>query len=469
MNGTAALLLLFAFFFGMIVLRVPVAVALGVASMVGMLVAGLDIVNAVTQLYRGLDVFVILAVPFFLAVGFLSTRTSIGDRLLEFSAFLTGRIRGSVGHLNVVVSMLFAGISGSATADTSGVGAVLIPMMRERGYSVQYAAAITAQSSVIGSIIPPSLIMIIYGAYAQVSIGALFAAGVLPGLLCGLGYMIFNYFHARKHDIDQGTSTSVVDVPVLRGGAMPSTRPLHGDTAAVADAAAATVTVERPSFVRLLGRALPPLLVPFILLGGITGGVFTATEAGVIALAYLLVLVTVFYREIGFRDVMGTARDAVEFYSLPLLAAGMATVFGFVVTVLGAPSLVRGLVEDLSLTAPMYLLFVVAIFIVVGTFLDAFPAIVLFAPIFIPGAIALEIHPLQLAIVIVMTLALGLVTPPYGLCLLIASKLAGIPATTVTRAMLPFWGITFTVIAVTVFAPDLVLALPELLYPALFR
>jgi TRAP-type C4-dicarboxylate transport system permease large subunit len=465
----ATLVLLFLFFFGMIVMRVPVAVALGVASMVGMVIAGLDIVNAVTQLYRGLDVFVILAVPFFLAVGFLATRTSIGDRLLEFSAFLTGRIRGAVGHLNVVVSMLFAGISGSATADTSGVGAVLIPMMRERGYSVQYAAAITAQSSVIGSIIPPSLIMIIYGAYAQVSVGALFAAGIVPGLLCGAGYMVFNYFHARKHDIDQGTRSTLIEVPVLSTEVPSATRPLHGVGPAGEGVEPTVVQVERPTFVRLLGRALPPLMVPFILLGGITGGVFTATEAGLIALVYLLVLATVFYRDIGLRDIMLTARDAVEFYSLPLLAAGMATVFGFVVTVLGAPNIVRGLVQDLSLTAPVFLLLVIMVFIVVGTFLDAFPAIVLFAPIFIPGALELGVHPLQLAIVIVMTLALGLVTPPYGLCLLIASKLADIPAASVTRAMLPFWGITLTVIAVCVLAPDVVLALPEVLYPALFR
>jgi TRAP-type C4-dicarboxylate transport system permease large subunit len=465
----AILVLLFLFFFGMIVMRVPVAVALGVASMVGMVIAGLDLVNAVTQLYRGLDVFVILAVPFFLAVGFLATRTSIGDRLLELSAFLTGRIRGSVGHLNVVVSMLFAGISGSATADTSGVGAVLIPMMRERGYSVQYAAAITAQSSVIGSIIPPSLIMIIYGAYAQVSVGALFAAGIVPGVLCGAGYMVFNYFHARQHDIDQGTRSTLIEVPVLSTEVPSATRPLH-DLAPVGEGVEPMVVqVERPTFIRLLGRALPPLMVPFILLGGITAGVFTATEAGLIALVYLLVLATVFYRDIGLRDIMLTARDAVEFYSLPLLAAGMATVFGFVVTVLGAPDVVRGLVQDLSLTAPVYLLLVIMVFIVVGTFLDAFPAIVLFAPIFIPGALELGVHPLQLAIVIVMTLALGLVTPPYGLCLLIASKLADIPAASVTRAMLPFWCITLAVIAVCVLAPDLVLALPEVLYPALFR
>ena len=463
------LVLLFALFFTMIVLRVPVAVALGVASMVGMVIAGLDIVNAVTQLYRGLDVFVILAVPFFLSVGFLATRTSIGDRLLEFAAMLTGRIRGAVGHLNVVVSMLFAGISGSATADTSGVGAVLIPMMRERGYSVQYAAAITAQSSVIGSIIPPSLIMIIYGAYAQVSIGALFAAGLVPGLLCGAGYMVFNYFHARKHDIDQGTTSRLVDVPVLAADDVSTTRPLATVAAGEADLATQVIQVERPPFFKLLARALPPLMVPFILLGGITAGVFTATEAGVIALAYLLVLSVVFYRDIGLREILVTARDAVEFYSLPLLAAGMATVFGFVVTVLGAPGLVRELVEDLDLTPAVYLLVVVLVFIVVGTFLDAFPAIVLFAPIFIPGAIALEIHTLQLALVIVMTLALGLVTPPYGLCLLIAAKLADIPAASVTRAMLPFWGITLVVIGVCVMAPGFVLALPELLYPALFR
>jgi len=467
---------LFIIFFGLVALRVPVAAALGLGALIGMIAADLDLLNMVSQLYRGLDVFTILAAPFFLTMGFIVNRTSIGIRLMRAAAVLVGWLPGSLGHINVVVSMLFAGLSGSATADTTGEGSVIIPMMRRRGYSPSYAAAITAITSTIGAIIPPSIIMIIYAAYASVSVSDLFLSGFLPGILLGIAYMVVNALYVRRTGVDTGFYG--VEIEELGGADPPATAPIVGaaggagnvvlERSAVAmetdvKPVAPVITKLTPRLAaRILAQALPPLLLPIIIIGGITGGAFTATEAGVIALVYLLFLVAVVYREIKVSQILPVLRDAVQFYSLPLLAAGMATVFAFVVTVLGAPDLVREFVVGLELPPFGYLIMVFVVLTVVGTFLDSIPVIVLFVPILVPGANALGIPPVQLGLIVTMTLALGLTLPPDGLCLLIAAKLAGVPVLQVARALLPFYLVTLAVIILVAVSPDFVLLLPRL-------
>ena len=456
-------------FFFLLAIRVPVAVSMAFTSLVGLAMLDLNALNAVTQLYRGLDSFVLLAVPFFLLLGLLAANSSISTRLLELSALLTARLRGGVGHLNVVLGVFMSGLSGSATADAAGVGALLIPMMKKRGYSAEYAAALTAAVSTLASVIPPSIIMIIYGAYAQVSIGALFIGGIIPGLMCAVLFMFLNYFHAARRKIDFGSRDAVSEVlgeiAVVENAT--STSSTAARTPVEVDTQPAPVPY-RPRVLTIIWRAVPALMIPILLRGGIGLGYFTATEAGLLAVIYVIVLIAVFYRELKWRAFIDTIVEAVRFYSLPLIAAGMATVLAFVVTVMGGADLVRDAVQAVDIPAWAYLLMVVVIFLIVGAFLDAFPAIVLFTPILLPGADALGIHPVQMGLIIVLTMAIGLVTPPYGLCLLITAKIAKASLLKTAVASLPFLGAMLGVVLLMVFSPEFATWLPRLVYPDLF-
>jgi tripartite ATP-independent transporter DctM subunit len=403
---------------------------------------GANPINASLQLYRGLDAFPILAVPFFLTVGILVEASSLGDRLLRLAALMVGGVRGSVGHINVTVSMLFAGISGAATADAAGIGTVMVPMMRKRGYSPEYAAAITGISAVIGAIIPPSVLMIIYGAYANVSIAGLFLGGVTPGVLLGLAYIAVNYIHCRRHNLDYG-ELDEVDIAGDQTG-----QPIgHG----------ATVLA-----------ALPALILPILIIGGITGGIFTATEAGMAALLYVLLLTMVIYRDFCPRQLYPILRRSVFFYSIVLIAGGAATVFGWVLTLLGAPDQIEWLLGIFDVGWLGYMLVSIVILLIIGTFLDPFPAIIIFAPLFLTGAAELGVDPVHFGVVVVTTLAFGMVTPPYGLVLLIVSNLAGCNVHRAAVAMVPFWLATLAVILLVAAVPSVSLWLPELLLPDLF-
>ena len=436
------LILVFVLFFGMIAIRVPVAVALALASLAGMLANGVNPMNASLQLYRGLDAFPILAVPFFLTVGILIEASSLGDRLLRLAALIVGGIRGSVGHINVTVSMLFAGISGAATADAAGIGTVMVPMMRKRGYSPEYAAAITGISAVVGAIIPPSVLMIIYGAFANVSIAGLFLGGLTPGILFGLSYMAVNYIHCRRHALDLGGPDGS---DILQRGAG-------------ADAGPGTI----------IAAAMPALALPVLIIGGITGGIFTATEAGMVALLYVLFLTVVVYRDIGANDLYPILRRSVFFYAIVLIAGGAATVFGWVLTLLGAPDLIGQVIAGFDVGAFGYILLSVVILLIIGTFLDPFPAIIIFAPLFLSGAESLGVNPVHFGVVVVTTLAFGMVTPPYGLVLLIVSNLAKCSVQRAAVAMVPFWLATLGVILLVAAVPSVSMWLPELLLPDLF-
>lgn len=468
------LFFVFLLFIALILLRVPVAIALILAALLGIVAEGMALVNVVTQIYRGLDHFTLLAVPLFLTVGFLATAGSTGQRLMELAVLLVGRLRGAAGHVNVVVSMLFAGISGSATADTAGVGAVLIPMMRKRGYPAPYSAALTAMSSVIGAIIPPSILFILYGAFAGTSVGALFLAGIIPGTMCGLSYMASNYVVARRHDVDYGSDDVLLaETDESHGG-----RGVAGPAGPSAGAAVGTtVRTEAPpisrSFklwhkLRIGVSAMPALAVPLIIILGITQGFFTPTEAGAAALIFLLAISLFLYRDISVKGVGQVFRDSVAFYSLPVLAAGAATLFGWVITLLGAQAAMRDFIDSFEVSAIGFMALAFFVFLAVGTFLDAFPAIVIFAPLFLAGAEELGIHPVLFGVIVVMTLALGLVTPPYGLCLLIASRLADVSPTAAVRALMPLWLITTAIIFIIIVFDDLALAIPRAVYPDQF-
>ena len=461
-----SILLLLGFFL-LIILRVPVAVSLALASLVGILLADLNIYNYVIKTYRGVDIFTILAVPLFLLTGFLASTTSIATRLLDFCVLVVGRLRGALGHINVLVSMLFAGITGSATADTTGIGSVLIPIMIRRGYSPAYSVAITAITSTIGVIIPPSVVMVVYGAYASVSVGAMFIGGIIPGILLGFGCMLYNHVYTTRNNIDLGLTETAAKDQALLVRSFSETVADPGSTEA-GQALSASHPKNRRSAMKVILGALPSAGIPLIILWGVTGGLFTATEAGLIAFLYALLLVVVVYREITLSRLHGILKDALKFYSLPVICAGTAVLFGWVLAYYGMGEALRNMVEALNVPGWLFLIVVFAVFLVVGTFMDGFPAIVLFAPIFLEPAYAVGIHPIQLGMVVTLTLALGLTTPPYGLCLLIACKLANENVLNSVATMLPFWLIAMAVIALCIFMPQIVLFLPRLVMPNIF-
>ncbi|MGP1396691.1 MAG: TRAP transporter large permease [Inquilinaceae bacterium] len=381
------------------------------------------------RMYNGMDSFVLLAVPIFLLAGNLINKAEVTDRLIRFALNIFGRFRGALANVNVAVSIMFAGVSGSSTADSAGVGAILIPSMKREGYPIPFAVAVTAASSVIGIIIPPSINMIVWGALTNTSIGGMFLAGIVPGFLIGLSQFAVNYWFVRKYDVP-------IHPPV----------PLREVLSSARDG--------------LLAAA-----IPVIIIGGIRIGIFTPTEAAVVAVAYALFLGFVVYRTLNGRKVLEASSATVRLASLSLFSLVGASVFGYLISFYQIPPKLMG---GITIADPTVLLIVMAIvMLIIGTFMDSLPAMAILAPLFLPLSLAAGIHPVHFGIVGVMALGFGLITPPYGLCLMIASKIGGVP---LLRAMGPtlvyLMGMLAVLFAIIVL-PELALGLPRLIAPEL--
>jgi tripartite ATP-independent transporter DctM subunit len=405
--------ILFITFFGLVVMRVPIAHSLVMSSALVIWLVDLNFDLIAQQMFNGLNSFTLLAVPFFLLAGQLLNAGLITDRLVRLAYAMVGWVRGGLAHINVVVSMIFAGMSGSSTADTAGVGAVLIPAMVKRGFDRRFTVAITAASSTMGVIIPPSIMMVIYGAAGGVSIGGLFLAGAIPGLMIGLVQMAYCYYYAVKHDIpaEQRASWSEFG-SALKGGIL-------------------------------------PLMVPVIIIGGVLTGKFTATE----------------FRSASWRAMPKVLTDAAVIYAQPLLAVAGAMVFGWLLAYFDAPAQVAELSGPIAKDPTLALLFICAVFIVLGTFMDAIPAIIIFMPIIEELVRSSGANAIHTGLVVVMTLALGLVTPPYGLCLLLACVIGRIKVSEVMSQMWIFYALFMAVVLPIIFFPEIALFLPRLVMP----
>jgi len=418
-------------FFLLVVLGVPIAFALGISSLLVCVFLGLPVTTLVNQTFHGINSFVLLAVPFFLIAGNLMNLGGVTDRLTRLSRCLVGHIRGGLGHVNVFVSMIFAGLSGSAAADTAGVGAVLIPAMLKSGFDKKFTVAITAASSTIGVIIPPSIPMVLYGAFGEVSIGALFLGGVIPGILVGLSQMLVVWILAARR----------------RYPAYPR--------ASLREAA------------HSVWEALPPLGMPVLIIGGIVGGVFTPTEASVVALVYGLIVAVLIYREpeVSLRRLPKMLGETVLFYSLPLICVATSGAFGWLIAYLNGPQIIVGFIEKFSLTYYAMYAVIILMLLILGTFLSPIVIIIVFLPVLQGLGDIVQIHPVHLGVITVMVTALGLITPPYGMCLFIASGLANLPIMKSFFAMLLLIGIFLVVVALCVVFPDVILFLPKKLMP----
>jgi tripartite ATP-independent transporter DctM subunit len=421
--------ILFLTFFGLVALRVPIAHSLALSSALVIWLVGLSFDLIAQQMFHGLNSFTLLAVPFFLLAGQLLNAGMITDRLVRLGYALVGWVRGGLAHINVVVSMIFAGMSGSSTADTAGVGAVMIPAMVKRGFDRRFTVAVTAASSTMGVIIPPSIMMVIYGAAGGVSIGGLFLAGAIPGLIIGLTQMAYCYYYAVKHDIPAEQRASLVELgAALKGGFL-------------------------------------PLMVPVIIIGGVLTGKFTATEAGMIACVYTLVLIFGVFRSANWRAMPKVLADAVTIYSQPLLAVSAAMVFGWLLAYFDGPAQIAELSGPIAKDPTLTLLFILLLFIVLGTFMDAIPAIIIFMPIVEELVKSSGVNEIHAGLVVVMTLALGLITPPYGLCLLLACVIGGIRVADVMGQMVVFYALFLAVVLMIIFVPEIALFLPRLVMP----
>lgn len=417
-------------FAALIVFGTPLAFAIGITALVALVQSdGPSLMRLVPmRLFSGIDMFSLMAMPFFILAGDIMNRIRITDRLVDLANALVGRVRGALAHVNVLVSVFFAGLTGAAVADTAAIGRMIIPAMAAQGYRRDFAAALTAASSVIGPIIPPSIIMVIYGSLMQVSIAGLFAAGVMPGILMALALIGYIALRARRDDLP---------VAHLRG--------------------------ETPPLGTALRRAIVPLMMPIIILGGILGGVFTPTEAAAVAVFYALVVGVVLYRNFGLRDLWDVLYDMVRASGAVFIILAAASILGWVLAKEGIPQQLADLLLGIS-DNPLIFLFVVSLaLLVIGMFMEMTAILIILGPILHPIAVSLGIEPLHFGIVMVVNLNIALATPPLGACLFVASSVGKVRFEDVAWRILPFILVEVAVLAAVVYIPAISLTLPRLL------
>ncbi|WP_133487143.1 TRAP transporter large permease [Aliiroseovarius marinus] len=446
-----------------------------------------DITLLYRNLYNGMDSFPLMAIPFFMLAGELMNRGGITVRLVEFSQALMGHLRGGLAQVNILSSILFAGLSGSAVADTSALGSMLIPAMEREGYSRRFAAAVTAASSVIGPIIPPSGIMIIYAYVMGESVAALFLAGIVPGVLVGVGLMIMVRVMADKYDLPAARRVTFEHVEIsaleswfsfvlvrLNLGLLLAQLVPAQDTAlskwlvflgAVLLAHGLMLGLRRivsHDFRIVCKRAVVPLQTPILILGGILAGVFTPTEAAAVAVAYALLVGFMVLRTMKLKDLPEVFTRAGITSAVVLLLVGAAMSFKTVVSLSHAPEILAQFILTLS-ENPLILLFLINLLLfIVGMFLDAGPAIIILGPILAPVFAGLGVEPVHFAIIMCVNLTVGLATPPMGLVLFVAASVSHERVTTIAKAILPFLAVEIAVIFLITFVPAISLTIPRI-------
>jgi tripartite ATP-independent transporter DctM subunit len=423
-------ILLFGTFGVLVILRVPVAFALGLAVLpVMVLDARLTPILMMGEMTKAYNAFILLAVPFFLLSANIMNSAGITDRLVDLTKCLVGQFRGGLAYINVVVSMIFAGISGSSTADAAGEGSLIIPAMQKQGYDKSFTVAITACSSVIGVIIPPSILMVVWGGVLNTSIGAMFLGGFIPGMLVGLSQMVAVYFYAKRRNY-----------PVY---------------------ARATV----PEFFRSLWKAAAALLTPVIIIGGVVGGFFTPTEAAVVAVLYSFCVGLMIHRSVGVAEIRDVLYNTTRLASISLFCIGTASAFGWVMAYYQLPKTVVAFLSEYGVGVTSVGLIEAAAFLFIGCFIDAVPSIIIIAPLLAPLAQSVGMHPVHFGIIGVISLAFGLVTPPYGLCLLIDVAIAKTTVFHVLKDVLIILIPMLIALLLVILFPETVLFIPKLIMP----
>jgi len=420
--------LLAAVFLLTLALGFPVAFCLGLTSLAALWLKGVMLSLMAQRIFTGIDSFPLMAVPFFVLAGELMNHGGTTRRLIDFANALVGRIPGGLAHTNIVASMFFGGISGSAVADAAAMGTILVPGMIRKGFHPGFSAAVTAASSTMGPIIPPSIFMVIMGVTTGLSIGGLFAAGIVPGLMLGFSMMGLSYFMAVRYRYPR------------------ESEPL---------------SLRR--FFRQFRSAGPALLAPLIILGGILGGVFTPTEAAAVAVLYAFILGTLVYRELSARMMFDICVQCGTTTAVLLLIIGMANIFSWVLTAEQIPTRIAAGMLSMTQNRYLILLLINLFLIFIGMFLEGGAAIIILAPTLLAVAQEVGVAPLHFGLVMVLNIVIGLLTPPLGVCLFVVAGVTGLNLSVIIRSVLPFLAVEFGVLMVATYLPSLILFIPGVL------
>ena len=412
-----------------IAVGVPVAFSIGLTSLLYCLKEGLVLITIPQRMIAGIDNFAFLAVPFFILAGNLMNTGGITRRLFRFATSVVGFIPGGLGHANVVGSIIFAGMSGAAIADAGGLGTIEIKAMQDEGYDTDFSAAVTAASSTIGPIIPPSIPMILYAAFGGVSVGKLFLAGAIPGLLMGVSLMVIIYIISvrRKYPVHSNLDIKEIWVSFREG--------------------------------------LLPLFTPVIILGGIMGGIFTPTEAAVVASAYALFLGVVVYREIKISKLPEILLTTAVTTAIVLFIISAASIYGWLLAREQVPQTVAKMLFSITTNPHLVLLIMIGFLMVIGCFMETAASLIILVPILVPMTSKLGIDPLVFGLIMVFTLMLGLITPPVGVVLYLIADIAGISFERTVKATIPFLFPLIIVLLLITFIPQIATFLPNLLMP----
>ncbi|MEM7366959.1 MAG: TRAP transporter large permease [Bacteroidota bacterium] len=407
-----------------LVLRFPIAFALGLACLAYILLADIPLIILPMKMYSGIDVFVLLSVPGFILAGNLMNHGGLTAKIIAFCNHLLGHIRGGLAMANIGASMLFAGISGTAVSDTASIGSVMIPAMRKEGYDPGFSCAVTAASSTVGPIIPPSVPMIIAATLSGLSVGKLFLAGAIPGFLLGAGLMLVAWGISRRRNYPRHPRSSLRQI--ARG------------------------------FVETFWA----LLMTVIILYGIIGGIFTPTEASIIAVVYALIIGIFVYKQLNMRNIQAVILDSMKTSASLMVLVGFANLFGWILITERLPQWISGEILAFTSNKYMVLLLINLLLIFVGTFMETIAALLILFPILLKVALTVGVDPTHFAVIAVLNLIIGLTTPPVGVCLFVASSIGKISIGEISKASWPFLLVSLGVLVLVTLFPGLSLWLP---------
>ena len=401
----------------LLVIGAPVSIALGLSSLAALMAEGMPLALVVQKMVASIDSFILLAIPFFLLTGHLMDKTGIAHDIVAFAESLVGRLRGGIGHANVLQNVLMGGMTGSAVADTASSGTAMIPAMVKRGYSPAFSAAITACSSIIAVVLPPSVPMIVYCVVTGASVTQLFIAGIIPGVLVALAMMVAIAMIAKRENLPEGERYSLGQIW------------------------------------RAFLKSIPALTLPLVIIGSIRVGIATPTEASVVAVVYALLLGFFWYRNLSLKDLKPIALQSASTTGVVMMMIASASLYGLILTRAQVPQDVAAAVTGLTSNPMIVLLLILLIYFAMGAILDLTANIIILVPVLFPVTVELGIDPIHFGIVTIIGLAIGLVTPPVGICLFVAAAIARTPVMSVARAAMPYIISTTVVVLIIIFVP----------------
>jgi len=414
-------------FGGTLLIGVPIAFSMGLTALVGLVLLGAPLQLAILKYFGGLDVFSIMAIPFFVLAGELMNIAGITRVLVDFGDLVVGRFRGGMAQINIVASMIFASITGSATSAASTLGTTMVPEMNKKGYDIEFSAGVIAAASILGPIIPPSILMIIVGSITNISVGALFVSGFIPGLIIGFGLMITAWVIARRRGYPRREERYKGREMVLRGL-----------------------------------RALPAIFMPVIILGGVFLGVFSVTEASSVAVGYAFCYGLARRPRAFFREIYGALSRSINVSVMILTVIGSAGIIGWVLAADLVAERIANFILEISRNPYLFLFLTNIFYLIVGCLMEPAAAILLTFPLLLPLAEKVGVHPLHFGLVVVVNMCIGFITPPVGLCLYVLCGITKQPLERISRAVLPFLTVEILALALITYVPYLTLVLPRL-------